>query len=56
MRYPFGTDTKIEGGRNSGGDMHAVVVQKGTCRLFETWNTRECAAAAGAPARARRGR
>jgi len=38
--YPFGPDTKIEGGRNSGGDMHAVVVQKGTCRLFETWNTR----------------
>jgi hypothetical protein len=39
--YPFGTDTAIEGGRNSGGDMHAVVVQKGTCKLFETWNTRE---------------
>jgi hypothetical protein len=38
--YPFGPDTKIEGGRNSGGDMHAIVVQKGTCRLFETWNTR----------------
>ena len=39
--YPFGSDTLIEGGRNSGGDMHAVVVQKGTCRLYETWNTRE---------------
>ncbi len=38
--YPFGPDTKIEGGRNSGGDMHAIVVQKGTCRLFETWATR----------------
>src|SRR4051812_3384676 len=39
--YPFGADTAIEGGRNSGGDMHAVVVRKGTCRLYETWNTRE---------------
>ena len=39
-RYPFGKDTKIEGGRNSGGDMHAVVVQRRTCRLYETWNTR----------------
>ena len=38
--YPFGPDTRIEGGRNSGGDMHAVVVQRGTCRLFETWDTR----------------
>jgi hypothetical protein len=39
--YPFGADTQIEGGRNSGGDMHAVVVQKRTCRLYETWSTRE---------------
>ncbi len=38
--YPFGPDTKIEGGRNAGGDMHAVVVQQGTCRLYETWDTR----------------
>jgi hypothetical protein len=41
--YPLGADTQIEGGRNSGGDMHAVVVQKGTCKLYETWNTRESA-------------
>jgi hypothetical protein len=39
--YPLGADTQIEGGRNSGGDMHAVVVEKGSCWLFETWNTRE---------------
>ena len=39
--YPLGADTQIEGGRNSGGDMHAVVVEKGSCRLFETWSTRE---------------
>ena len=41
VRYPLGDDTKIEGGRNSGGDMHAIVVDKTTCRLYETWNTRK---------------
>jgi len=40
VRYPFGNDTRIEGGRNSGGDMHAIVVDKSTCRLYETWATR----------------
>lgn len=40
VRYPFGRDTKIEGGRNSDGDKHAIVVRKGVCRLYETWNTR----------------
>ncbi|MGY2874452.1 hypothetical protein ACVW00_001642 [Marmoricola sp. URHA0025 HA25] len=40
VRYPLGTDTKIEGGRNSAGDKHAIVVRKGVCRLYETWNTR----------------
>ena len=39
VRYPFGSDTRIEGGRNSGGDMHAVVVDKTHCTLFETWDT-----------------
>jgi hypothetical protein len=39
--YPLGADTRIEGGRDSGGDMHAVVVDRSTCRLFETWSTRE---------------
>jgi hypothetical protein len=39
--YPFGSDTRIEGGRDSGGDMHAVVVDKSRCRLYETWSTRE---------------
>jgi len=38
--YPFGSDTRIEGGRNSPGDKHAIVVDKSTCRLYETWNTR----------------
>jgi hypothetical protein len=40
VRYPFGRDTKIEGGRNSAGDKHAIVVQRYRCRLYETWNTR----------------
>ncbi len=38
--YPLGTDTRIEGGRNSPGDKHAIVVDKTACRLYETWNTR----------------
>ncbi len=41
VRYPFGPDTRIEGGRNSTGDKHAVVVDRDSCRLYETWNTRE---------------
>jgi len=40
VRYPFGKDTMIEGGRNSAGDKHAIVVDRGSCRLYETWNTR----------------
>jgi hypothetical protein len=40
VRYPFGADTRIEGGRGSDGDKHAIVVDKSTCTLYETWNTR----------------
>jgi len=40
VKYPLGADTKIEGGRNSPGDKHAIVVDKSVCRLYETWNTR----------------
>lgn len=39
--YPLGDDTRIEGGRDSGGDMHAVVVDRDACRLYETWDSRE---------------
>jgi hypothetical protein len=39
VRYPFGKDTKIEGGRNSAGDKHAIVVDRYRCRLYETWDT-----------------
>jgi hypothetical protein len=41
LRYPLGHDTKIEGGRHAGGDRHAIVVDKATCRLYETWLTRK---------------
>ncbi len=40
VRYPLGKDTRIEGGRASTGDRHAIVVDKSTCRLYETWLTR----------------
>jgi hypothetical protein len=40
VRYPLGRDTRIEGGRGSAGDKHAIVVDKGACRLYETWDTR----------------
>lgn len=39
VRYPFGADTRVEGGRGSEGDKHAVVVDRSTCRLYETWDT-----------------
>ncbi len=39
--YPLGADTEIEGGANSGGDMHAIVVDGSTCKLYETWDTRQ---------------
>ncbi len=41
VRYPLGADTRIEGGRKSSGDRHAIVVDKGSCRLYETYSTRE---------------
>jgi hypothetical protein len=40
VRYPLGKDTRIEGGRRSDGDRHAIVVDRGTCRLYETFATR----------------
>jgi hypothetical protein len=39
--YPLGADTRIEGGRGSSGDRHAIVVDKATCRLYETFATSE---------------
>ncbi len=41
VRYPLGADTRIEGGRGSDGDKHAVIVDKDACRLYETWLTQQ---------------
>lgn len=41
VRYPLGADTRIEGGRRSDGDRHAIVVDRSTCRLYETYATRK---------------
>ena len=38
--YPLGPDTKVEGGQWTSGDRHTVIVNAGTCRLYETWATR----------------
>ncbi len=40
VRYPLGKDTRIEGGRKSDGDRHAIIVDKSSCRLYETFGTR----------------
>lgn len=40
VRYPLGLDTKIEGGRHAAGDRHAVIVNRSTCTLYETFATR----------------
>ena len=40
VRYPLGSDTRIEGGRKSTGDRHALIVDKGVCKLYETYATR----------------
>jgi hypothetical protein len=39
VRYPLGPDTRIEGGRGADGDRHALVVNRRTCRLYETFAT-----------------
>ena len=43
VKYPLGSDTKIEGGPGAGGDRHAIVVDKSTCRVYETFATRSTA-------------
>jgi hypothetical protein len=44
VRYPLGRDTRIEGGRGADGDRHAIVVNRKTCKLYETFDTRKTAA------------
>ena len=41
IRYPLGPDTKVEGGQWVSGDRHTIVVDRDTCRLYETWATRK---------------
>src|ERR1700754_2170000 len=36
-RYPLGPYTKVEGGQWASGDRHTVVIDRDTCRLYETW-------------------
>lgn len=38
--YPFGSDTRIEGGRTAGGDRHALMLDTSTCALYELYNAR----------------
>jgi hypothetical protein len=37
VRYPLPRDVPIEGGRDSTGDRHAIVVDRGRCRLYELY-------------------
>ncbi|MGO9854011.1 MAG: hypothetical protein ACLPYY_03060 [Acidimicrobiales bacterium] len=36
--YPFGADTPIEGGQQSTGDRHAIMVNPATCTLYELYD------------------
>jgi hypothetical protein len=36
--YPFGASTPIEGGQDSTGDRHAIMVNSNTCTLFELYD------------------
>jgi hypothetical protein len=50
--YPFGPDTPIEGGQQSSGDRHALMIDKDTCVLYElyaaNWNGGHPTAGSGA--------
>lgn len=37
--YPVPGDVPIEGGRGSGGDRHAIVVDRDACKLYELYST-----------------
>lgn len=36
--YPVPSDAPVEGGRGSTGDRHVLVLQRGTCKLYEMWD------------------
>src|SRR3984957_5870853 len=42
VKYPLGSDTLIEGGKNAPAntDRHALIVNKTTCTLYELWQAR----------------
>jgi hypothetical protein len=37
--YPFPADAPLEGGPQSTGDRHVLVVETGSCDLYETWDS-----------------
>ena len=41
VRYPLGSDSRIEGGPLATGDRHVILVDAATCRLYETFATRK---------------
>ncbi|HSD82035.1 MAG TPA: hypothetical protein VLB47_15310 [Solirubrobacteraceae bacterium] len=41
--YPIPPRAPVEGGRSADGDRHVIVVQRGTCRLFELFDARPVA-------------
>lgn len=38
--YPIPANAPIEGGPNATGDRHVLVLQSGTCKLYEMWNAK----------------
>ena len=45
--YPIPADAPIEGGAGSGGDMHVLAVQQGTCLLYEMFSSKKDATGPG---------
>jgi hypothetical protein len=37
--YPIPPDAPVEGGRQSTGDRHVLIVRSGDCKLYETWDS-----------------
>jgi hypothetical protein len=48
--YPLGLDTKVEGGQWKSGDRHTIVIDKASCKLYETFATRKAPWRAGSGA------
>jgi hypothetical protein len=36
--YPIPPNAPVEGGQNASGDRHVLVLQEGTCKLYEMWD------------------